>query len=226
MLDRPIFNASAPKARLYGRRMSNGWTQLDTLFAGMGISLYGYRVHPIAALERVMAGQRWICRFERVAPDMPDFLVGVYFWPAGCDAGKKVSGIKRHIDVEPQGPPHAVTMTTAEVTNRKGALETLERWGAARRNSPLAQSVLCDGGSTGEPFAQGLREILGEQVRVQIAKRSELHTFKIMPLRRVVERRVAWLKQNRKWRKNCARLPDTSLQFVQWAFLALLLTRA
>ena len=34
----------------------------------------------------------------------------------GYDAGKKVSGIKRHIAVDTQGLPHAVTVTTAEVS--------------------------------------------------------------------------------------------------------------
>jgi len=35
----------------------------------------------------------------------------------------------------------------------------------------------------GEPFVQGVREVLGEHVRVDIAKRSELHRFKVMPKR-------------------------------------------
>ena len=38
----------------------------------------------------------------------------------GYDAGKKVSGIKRHIAVDTQGLPHAMAVTTAEVTDRKG----------------------------------------------------------------------------------------------------------
>ncbi|AAW77689.1 putative transposase [Xanthomonas oryzae pv. oryzae KACC 10331] len=45
----------------------------------------------------------------------------------GYDAGKKVSGIKRHIAVDTQGFPHAVAVTTAEVTDRQGALEALKR---------------------------------------------------------------------------------------------------
>ncbi|SDH22100.1 Transposase DDE domain-containing protein [Nitrosomonas sp. Nm132] len=39
----------------------------------------------------------------------------------GYDAGKKVSGIKRHIAVDTQGLPHAIAVTTAEVTDRKSA---------------------------------------------------------------------------------------------------------
>ncbi|SFB73781.1 ISXO2-like transposase domain-containing protein [Polaromonas sp. OV174] len=44
-------------------------------------------------------------------------------------------------------------------------------------------SLLCDSGYVGQPFAQGVKDILGEHVTVQIAKRSELHTFKVMPKR-------------------------------------------
>lgn len=41
--------------------------------------------------------------------------------------------------------------------------------------------------------ARGAKNKLGEHVTVHIAKRSELHTIKVMPQRRVVERRFAWL---------------------------------
>ena len=36
----------------------------------------------------------------------------------GYDAGKKVSGIKRHIAVDTRGLPHAIHVTTANVTDR------------------------------------------------------------------------------------------------------------
>lgn len=67
------------------------------------------------------------------------------------------------------------------------------------------QSVLCDGGYAGKPFAQGVREVLGQHVTVQIAKRNELHTFKVIPKRWVVERSFAWLDKNRRLWKNCER---------------------
>ena len=140
----------------------------------------------------------------------------------GYDAGKKVSGIKRHIAVDTQGLPHAVSVTTAEVTDRKGALTALARCKAAL---PQVQSLLCDSGYTGQPFAQGVRDILGDHTTVQIAKRSELHTFKVMPKRWVVERSFAWLEKNRRLWKNCERKLNTSLQFIHLAFLALLLRR-
>lgn len=141
----------------------------------------------------------------------------------GYDAGKKVSGIKRHIAVDTQGLPHVIALTTAEVTDRKGALQALRRCKPALGK---VQALLCDSGYTGQPFAQGIKDILGEDVTVQIAKRSELHTFKVMPKRWVVERSFAWLEKNRRLWKNCERLLNTSLQFVHLAFLALLLRRS
>ncbi|WP_159093452.1 transposase, partial [Xanthomonas fragariae] len=93
-------------------------------------------------------------------------------------------------------------------------------------NLTQVQSLLCDSGYTGVPFAEGVREILGEQLTVQIAKRSELHTFKVMPKRWIVERSFAWLEKNRRLWKNCERKLNTSLQFIHLAFLALLLKRS
>ncbi|MBE7527040.1 MAG: IS5 family transposase [Burkholderiales bacterium] len=141
----------------------------------------------------------------------------------GYDAGKKVSGIKRHIAVDTQGLPHAIAVTTAEVTDRKGALQALKR---CKPNLKQIQSLLCDSGYVGQPFAQGVKDILGEHVTVQIAKRSELHTFKVMPKRWIVERSFAWLEKNRRLWKNCERKLNTSLQFIHLAFLALLLRRS
>ena len=141
----------------------------------------------------------------------------------GYDTGKKVSGIKRHIAVDTQGLPHAVAVTTANVTDRKGALQALKR---CKANLASVQSVLCDGGYTGKPFAQVVRETLGPEVTVQIAKRNELHKFAVIPKRWVVERSFAWLEKNRRLWKNCERLINTSLQFVHLAFLGLLLRRS
>jgi glycosyltransferase involved in cell wall biosynthesis len=64
VLGRPVFDASAPLLRVRGRRVSNGWTQLETLFAGVGDSLYGFRVYPVADLIAVMERQPWMRRFD------------------------------------------------------------------------------------------------------------------------------------------------------------------
>ena len=114
-------------------------------------------------------------------------------------------------------------MTTAEVTDRKGALQAMSR---CKANLGKVQSVLADSGYVGQPFAQAVKETLGEEVTVQIAKRSELHKFAVIPKRWVVERSFSWLDKNRRLWKNCERKLDTSLQFIHLAFLALLLRRS
>jgi len=64
VLGRPVFDASAPMLRVRGRRISNAWTDLETLRAGIGDSLFGFRVYPIAPLVALMRRHRWMRRFD------------------------------------------------------------------------------------------------------------------------------------------------------------------
>ena len=138
----------------------------------------------------------------------------------GYDAGKKVSGIKRHIAVDTQGLPHAIHVTTANVTDRAGALAMFDR---RRDGLSQVQNVLVDGGYTGKPFATAVQGLLGASV--EVVKRSELHTFVLLPKRWVVERSFAWLEKCRRLWKNCERKLNTSLQMVVLAFTVLILKR-
>lgn len=60
----PIFDASAPSLRVKGRKVSNWWANLETLWAGIGDSLFGFRVYPIVPLRTVMRRQLWMRRFD------------------------------------------------------------------------------------------------------------------------------------------------------------------
>lgn len=60
----PVFDASAPALRVKGRKISNWWANLETLWMGIGDSLYGFRVYPIAPLVDIMTSQRWMRRFD------------------------------------------------------------------------------------------------------------------------------------------------------------------
>lgn len=64
ILGRPVFDASAPLLRVRGRKVSNWWTNLETLGAGVADSLYGFRVYPVVALAAVMQKQPWMRRFD------------------------------------------------------------------------------------------------------------------------------------------------------------------
>lgn len=64
ILGEPVFDASAPMLRVKGRQLSNWWANLETLWAGIGDSLFGFRIYPIEPLKKVMAGQRWMRHFD------------------------------------------------------------------------------------------------------------------------------------------------------------------
>ncbi|WP_353274792.1 IS5 family transposase [Wolbachia endosymbiont (group B) of Hofmannophila pseudospretella] len=138
----------------------------------------------------------------------------------GYDAGKKISGIKRHIAVDTQGLPHAIYVTTAEITDRSSAVRMVKR---AQENLSEVKNILVDAGYTGENFAAQIKATIG--ATVEVIKRSELHTFVVLPKRWVVERSFAWLQKCRRLWKNCERKLNTSLQMVVLAFAALLLKR-
>lgn len=64
VLGMPIFDASAPNIRVQGRKISNWWANLETLWAGIGDSLFGFRVYPIDPLIKVMRYQPWMRHFD------------------------------------------------------------------------------------------------------------------------------------------------------------------
>ena len=64
VLGKPVFGAEAPLLRVNGRKVSNAWADLETLWMGIGDSLYGFRVYPIAPLLRVMRNNRFMRRFD------------------------------------------------------------------------------------------------------------------------------------------------------------------
>lgn len=64
VLGKPVFGPEAPSLRVNGRKVSNGWANLETLWMGIGDSLYGFRVYPIAPLVKIMRTNRFMRRFD------------------------------------------------------------------------------------------------------------------------------------------------------------------
>lgn len=64
ILGAPVFDASVPRLRLRGRRISNWWANLETLWGGIPDSLFGFRVYPIAPLLAVMRASLGMRRFD------------------------------------------------------------------------------------------------------------------------------------------------------------------
>ena len=90
-------------------------------------------------------------------------------------------------------------------------------------NLPHFKKILFDGGYTGEEFAAKIKSLTGAEV--EIAKRSELHKFAVIPKRWVVERTFGWLDKCRRLWKNCERLIENTLNMVKLALLSVLLRR-
>jgi len=61
---RPIFDDSAPRARVNGRKVSNFCADLETLRWGIGDSLFGMRIYPAKPLLAVLESTRFARRFD------------------------------------------------------------------------------------------------------------------------------------------------------------------
>ena len=113
-----------------------------------------------------------------------------------------------------------MSVTTADVTDRNGAIDMLKKH---NDNLSQVQNILVDAGYSGEKFANSVSKILG--CTVEVVKRNEMHVFKVIPKRWVVERSFAWLDKCRRLWKNCERYLQTSLQMMVLAFSVLLIKR-
>lgn len=138
----------------------------------------------------------------------------------GYDAGKKISGIKRHLAVDINGFPQAIHITRANVSDRDGASAMIALYANDLRH---VRNVLVDGGYSGANFKLDVMSNL--QATVQVAKRNELHKFEVMPQRWLVERSFSWLENCRRLWKNCERQLHTSAMMMTLAFILVLLRR-
>lgn len=51
---KPYFDGSAPKARIYGRKVTDFWVAIETLSLKIKDGLCGYRVYPLSQVEHVL----------------------------------------------------------------------------------------------------------------------------------------------------------------------------
>ena len=130
--------------------------------------------------------------------------------------------MKVHIGVDILGLPYTIAVTTANISDIKGGIELFTQ--PSFYSFSTIKTLLCDGTYEGENFANAIKELIG--ATVEVAKRSELHTFAIIPKRWIVERSFAWLDKCRRLWKNCERKIVNTLNMIKFAFVSLLLKRA
>ncbi len=138
----------------------------------------------------------------------------------GYDAGKKVSGRKRHIVTDTLGLLLVVTVTAASVQDRDGgqaALELAHGW--YRR----LVHVFADGAYAGR-LVEWAR--IKCKITIEVVSRpKDQHGFSVLPRRWVVERTLAWLMRWRRLVRDYERLPETHEAFVKWAMVGIMLNR-
>lgn len=126
-----------------------------------------------------------------------------------------------HIGVDILGLPHMIMVTTANVTDRNGAIDMVDYYYDITNHLSMLKKILVDGGYTGENFANAINTLSGADV--EVVKRNELHTFAVLPKRWIVERSFAWIDKCRRLWKNCERKLQNSFQMFSLAFIRLLL---
>ena len=163
--------------------------------------------------------------------------------PRGYDAGKKVSGRKRHLLVDTEGLVLKAKALPASIADRDGGRDLLLE---ARPRFPRLRHLFADGGYRGQ-WVRWASETLA--LTVDIVRRPDAYVrgvwwpkdeplpdeyrkllkghreFTVVPRRWVVERTFAWLGRHRRLAKDYERLPETTEALVYAAMTRLLLHR-
>ena len=138
----------------------------------------------------------------------------------GYDAGKKINGTKRHIAVDTGGLLLAVLVTAASTQDRDAAKPLL--WNL-RRAFPSIQLAWADGGYAGKLVTWAKTRVA---LTLEIVKRpDDLHTFKVLPRRWVVERTLSWITRCRRTVRDYERLPARHETYVHWSMIIVMTRR-
>ena len=133
----------------------------------------------------------------------------------GFDAGKRVKGRKRHLDIDMLGLMLRVEVHSAGVQDRDGAPLVLEH---IMRRFPFIERFFVDAGYQGSRVAEAAPR------PVEIIKRTALG-FVVQPKRWVIERTFAWACINRRLAKDFERFATTGQALFQIAMIKLMSRR-
>ncbi len=146
----------------------------------------------------------------------------------GYDAGKKVTGRKRHVVVDTLGLVLVVLVTAGNVQDRDGARQVLQALFDRIKKSKYSRwcrlKVLwADGGYRGA-LLDWVKQTCGWTLEI-VEKLGGQVGFQVLPKRWIVERTFAWLNRQRRLSKDYERLPATSEAFIYVAMIRLMLKR-
>lgn len=136
----------------------------------------------------------------------------------GYDAGKKVSGRKRHIVVDTMGLILGLIVHGAGRQDRKAAPQVLE---SMRYRSNRMKKIFADGGYSGKLIDQ-VKKDLGWAL--EIVKRTD-KGFKVLPKRWIVERTFAWIGNFRRNSKDYEYLTESSVAIIRLSMIQVMLNK-
>ena len=114
-------------------------------------------------------------------------------------------------------------MTAANVHDKTGGKKVLAR--VARWLKPQPKLLYVDGGYSGKPFAEWVKNTLGATTVIGANMAKTLKRFIPAKQRWVVERTFAWFGDFRRLDKDHERLKTSSVAMIRWAMSAFNLRR-
>lgn len=188
--------------RLWKR--SKLWEQIHTHLREHLRPVEGRQRHATAGILDSQSVKRTECSDER-----------------GYDAGKKVNGRKRHVLVDTLGLVLRILVLPANIQDRDAARQLLGMY-FGQPSRRRVKHLWADGGYAG--VLVGLARKLW-RCTVEIVKRTEAHTFRVLPRRWVVERTFGWLGRYRRLNRDYERQARTGETIVYVAMIRLMLAR-
>ncbi len=137
----------------------------------------------------------------------------------GYDAGKKITGRKRHIVVDTLGLILSVVVHAADVQDRDGGEDVLTQMVGLFSRLKL---IWADGGYAGE-FVRIAKQRFKRVI--EIVKRSDANTFVVLPKRWIVERTFGWFSKYRRLSKDYETLTNSSESMIYIAMINLMIHR-
>jgi transposase len=142
--------------------------------------------------------------------------------PQGFDAGKKITGRKRHILVDTLGLLLSVAVHAANIQDRDGVALVLDR--RTRRLFPFIERIYGDGGYQG-PKATKAAAKTGCWTIGIVGRLPTAVGFEVLPKRWIVERTFAWLSRFRRLARDFERYARTVAAFIRLAMIRIMLKR-